>query len=76
MDPEKVIEKIKSYLTVLDLPSGVIMGIYSLSVIGLSVASFIKQHPIDTSVITAYSAAIAGFTVNKTAKVLKSGEAQ
>lgn len=63
-----MIEKIQKYLTVLDLPSGVVMGAYTLVIIGMSIASFVKQHPIDASVIEAYKAVATLFAGSKVAK--------
>ncbi len=60
------IEHIKKILTVLDLPSGVIMGIYTLVVIGLSIAAFVLKRPIDSTILTAYGMVAGLFAVHKT----------
>lgn len=64
------IDKLKHYLTILNLPSGVIMGIYTLVIIGLSIAAFVRKQPIDGSILTAYGMVAGLFSINKTTKAI------
>lgn len=61
-----MIDKIKLMLTVLDLPSGVVMGIYTSVIIGLSIASFVIKRPIDSTILTAYGMVAGLFAIHKT----------
>ena len=61
----------KKILNFFDLKGGVIMGIYSLSMIALSFYSVVNGKPIDSSIPAMYLGAIGAFAVNKTAKVIK-----
>lgn len=61
-----MIEKIKALLTILDLPSGVVLGIHTLVMIGLSISAFISKRPIDGSIIAVYGVVLGAFAVHKT----------
>lgn len=61
-----MIDKIKHWLTVFDLPSGVILGIHTLVMICLSLASFILKRPIEASIQTVYAVVLGAFAIHKT----------
>jgi len=61
-----MIEKIKHYLTVLDLPSGVIMGIATITMIGLMIAAFCLKRPIDASIQMVYGVILGAFAIHRT----------
>lgn len=65
-DGSSMIEKLKYWLTVFDLPSGVIMGLYTLVIIGLSITCFIIKRPIDPTILTAYGMVAGLFAIHKT----------
>ena len=67
-----MIDKIKTILTVLDLPSGVIIGLYTLVIIGLSIACFILKRPIDSTILTAYGMVAGLFAIHKTSSNITS----
>jgi len=61
-----MIDKIKHFLTVLDLPSGVVLGLHTLVMIGLSVAAYIQHRVIESSIIAVYGVVLGAFAVHKT----------
>lgn len=63
-----MIDRIKAVLTILDLPSGVILGIHTLAMIGLSISAFVAKRPVDGSIIAIYGVVLGAFAVNKTSK--------
>jgi len=60
------VETIKKWLTIMDLPSGVVMGIYTTVIIGLSIAAFVLKRSIDSTILTAYGMVAGLFAVHKT----------
>jgi hypothetical protein len=61
-----MIDKIKKALTVFDLPSGVVLGIHTLTMIGLSVAAYVQHRVIESSIIAVYGVVLGAFAVHKT----------
>lgn len=61
-----MIDNIKKLLTILDLPSGVVLGVHTLVMIGLSVAAYIQNRPIESSIIAVYGVVLGAFAVHKT----------
>lgn len=59
-------ETIKRWLTVLDLPSGVVLGVHTLTMIVLSVMAFVKKQPIDSTITTIYGIVLGAFAIHKT----------
>lgn len=60
------LDQIKNYMTVLDLPSGVVLGIHTLVMIGLSIIAVVFHKDIPTTVITIFGMVLGGFCVHKT----------
>lgn len=61
-----MIDKIKKALTIFDLPSGVVLGIHTLTMIGVSVAAYIQHRIIESSIIAVYGVVLGAFAVHKT----------
>ena len=61
-----MIDKIKHYLTVLDLPSGVVLGIHTVVMIGLSIAAYAQHRAIDTTIQTVYGIVLGAFAIHRT----------
>ena len=61
-----MIEKIKHIITILDLPSGVILGVHTLVMIALSIAAFCLKRPIESTIIAVYSVVLGAFAIHKT----------
>lgn len=61
-----MLDKIKYYLTVFDLPSGVVLGIHTIVMIGLSIAAFVLKRPIDSTIQTVYGIVLGAFAIHKT----------
>lgn len=62
---KELLEKIKRWLTVFDFPSGVVLGIHTLVIIGLSIAAFVAKRSVDTSIITIYGINLSWFAGHK-----------
>lgn len=60
------VDQIKKWLTLFDLPSGVILGIHTLVIIGLSIAAVVFKKDIPTTVITLYGMVLGGFCIHRT----------
>lgn len=60
------LELFKRWITLFDLPSGVVLGIHTMTMIILSVLAFHKNRPLDGSIITVYGVVLGAFAVNKT----------
>lgn len=69
-----MIERIKQAVAILDLPSGVIMSIWTNSIIGMSWLAVIRKYEIPTSVITLFGMGLGAFALNKTVKAVKGTE--
>lgn len=69
-----MIDKLKRLVAVLDLPAGVIMGVWSLSMVGMSWHAVLKRVEIPTTVITLYGMGLGAFAIHRTAKVLTEKE--
>lgn len=65
-----MIERIKNWLTVLDLPSGVVLGLHTLVMIGLSVAAFVLKRPIDATIQTVYGIVLGAFAIHRTSTAI------
>lgn len=50
----------------MDLPSGVVLGIHTLTMIGLSVAAYVQHRVIESSIIAVYGVVLGAFAVHKT----------
>jgi len=66
------LDTIKRYLTVFDLPSGCVLGIATLTMIGLMIAAFICKRPIDSSIQTVYAVILGAFALHKTSTAIAS----
>jgi hypothetical protein len=62
---------LKDLITIADFPSGVIMSVHTLIMIGISVAAFILNRPIDGSILGFYGLVLGSFAGNKTLRALK-----
>lgn len=67
-----MLDRIKKWLTILDLPSGVILGIHTGTMVGLSIAAFIMKRDIATSIITVFGMNLGAFAVHKTSTAITS----
>ena len=70
------IEQIKLLLTILDFPSGVVLTIHTLVMIGISIAAHVQNRPIDGSIITVYGIVLGCFAANKTYKMVQDHKTQ
>lgn len=68
------IEQIKQFLTVLDLPSGVIMTIVTLTVLAVSTALVLHGRDVPATFLTMYGLIVGPFCVHKTTVAMKSSE--
>lgn len=53
-------------LSFLDIPSGVIMGLFTLTIIALAVYCVIADKLFPSSIATIYSVAVSGYVVHRT----------
>lgn len=60
------LDEIKRYLTVFDLPSGVVLGIHTGVMIGISIAAFMLKRSIDSTITTVYGIVLGAFAIHKT----------
>lgn len=61
-----MIERIKHWLTVFDLSGSIVLGIHTLVLIGISIASFVMKRPIDGSIQTVYGLVLGAFAIHRT----------
>lgn len=61
-----MLNKIKAWLTVFDLPGGAILGIHTLVLIGLSIAAYVMKRSIDSSIQTVYGLVLGCYAVHRT----------
>lgn len=61
-----MLDRIKQWLTVLDLPSGVVMGVVTMTMLCLMVAAFVLKRSIDGTILTCYGLIIVPFAAHKT----------
>lgn len=64
------IEQIRKVATLLDLPSGVVMSVWTLSMIGVSWLAVIKKADIPTTVVTLYGMGLGAFSLHKTSTAI------
>ena len=67
-----MIKRIQSLFEIFNLRGGPIMGIWSLSMIWLSVFSVIADKKIDSSIAGMYGVAVAAYAASKTYKETQS----
>lgn len=61
-----MIDKIKRFITVFDIPSGAVLGIHTLVMICLSVFAYFQHRVIESSIIAIYGVVLGAFAVHKT----------
>lgn len=66
MTEQDLISKIKYWVTVFDLPSGVVLGIHTAVMISLSIAAFVLNRGIDATITTVYGIVLGAFAIHKT----------
>jgi hypothetical protein len=63
--------KLFKFFEFLDVPSGIVLGTWSLVMIGLSVYSVIFNHPISSGLATCYCTVVATYGAHKSVIVWK-----
>lgn len=68
------VELLKQIISIADFPSGVVMSLHTLIMIGISVAAFALNRPIDGSILGFYGLVLGSFAGNKTLRAMKKPE--
>lgn len=63
-------EKFKKYLGLLDVPSGVILGLFTLIIIGVCVHAYATKAELPASVVTIYQFVVGSFAGSKSIKTI------
>lgn len=58
-------ERYRKILEALDIPSGTILGLFTLIIMGMSVDAFLKGKDIPPTVVDAYKFVVASFAGSK-----------
>lgn len=61
---------IESIIELFDVPSGSILGLFTLVIIGMSVSAFMQRIEIPASVISAWQFAVGAFAGSKAVKTV------
>jgi uncharacterized membrane protein AbrB (regulator of aidB expression) len=59
-----------SLFEVADIPGGAILGLFSLAMLGICVASFVMQREIPQGVLSVYQWVLGAFAASKTLKTI------
>ncbi len=57
--------KLMLFWRFLDVPSGAVLGVYTGTMIVLTICAFFMQRPLPDGTVAAYTAVVSAFTVGK-----------
>lgn len=67
---ESMKKHIQNFIELFDIPGGAILGLWSLVVLGMSIASFVYQREIPNNVKEIFNWILTAFAASKTLKTI------
>lgn len=63
-------DKVLKFISVFDLPGGVVLGLFSLAFLGMCIASFVMQREIPNNAKEIFNWILTAFAASKTLKTI------